>query len=170
VTLKRRELLASASRLAAVSPERWLPQRRQHLDSQVMRLRHAVLQDVAAKRRRLQELQSGLARSSPAGRMPAEREGLRRRRGALDAAARALVAARRGRLAAAQAQLGALSPLRTLERGYSITLDEATGAVVTSAAELTPGARLRTLLRQGQAVSEVVEVDGGGPGRDGSTG
>jgi len=169
LTLKRRELLASASRLAAVSPERRLPQMRQQLDAQVMRLRHAVLQDVALKRRRLQELQSGLARSSPAARLPAERESLRRRRAALDAAARALVASRRGRLAAAQATLNALSPLSTLERGYSITLDDSTGAVVTSTAGLTPGARLRTLLRQGRAVSEVVAVDGGDRSTDGGS-
>ena len=156
VTLKRRELVASTARLSAVSPQRRLPQLRQQLDAQVMRLRHAVLQDLNAKRRRLQELRSGLAASSPAQRLPAEREALLRRRGALAAATRALLAQHRGRLQAARAHLGALSPLRTLERGYSITLDDATGAVVTSAAGLLPGMRLRTRLREGEAVSEVV--------------
>jgi exodeoxyribonuclease VII large subunit len=170
LTLKRRELVASTSRLAAVSPERRLPQLRQQLDAQVLRLRHAVLQDVAVKRRRLDELRSALARSSPATRLPAEREALLRRRGALVAATRALLARDRAQLAAAQAHLGALSPLRTLERGYSITLDDASGAVVTSTAGLAAGVRLRTLLRQGQAVSEVVAVDGADTGADGSTG
>jgi exodeoxyribonuclease VII large subunit len=170
VAHKRRELQAASSRLAVVSPERRLPQMRQHLDAQVMRLRHAVLQDVAVKRRRLVELQSRLARSSPAVRLPAEREALLRRRGALVAATRALLAQHRARLQAAQAHLGALSPLRTLERGYSITLDVSTGAVVTSAAGLAPGVRLRTLLRQGRAVSEVVAVENPETGPDGSTG
>lgn len=159
LNLKRRELLASESRLTAVSPQRRLPQMRQELDGKVMRLRTALLQNVAARRRRLVELQSALARSSPAARLPAEREALRRRRAALLAAVRALLAERRARLQAAQAHVGALSPLRTLERGYSITLDAASGAVVTSAVGLAPGARLRTLLRRGQAVSEVVEVE-----------
>jgi exodeoxyribonuclease VII large subunit len=127
------------------------------------------LQDVAVKRRRLEELRSRLARNSPAARLPAEREALLRRRGALVAATRALLARHRARLAATQAQLGALSPLRTLERGYSITLDERTGAVVTSTAGLAAGVRLRTLLHQGQAVSEVVAVDRADPGSDGST-
>jgi exodeoxyribonuclease VII large subunit len=169
VTLKRRELSASSARLDAASPERRLPQMRQRLDGLSLRLRHAVLQDVALKRRRLEELRSGLARTSPQGRLPAERQALLRRRAALASAARALLAGRRARLGAAQAHLGALSPLRTLERGYSITLDEASGAVVTSASAVAPGTRLRTLLRQGEAVSEVVEVsppaDGNGSTR-----
>lgn len=156
VTLKRRELVASSSRLGAVSPQRRLPQMRQQLDAQMMRLRHALLQDVAGKRRRLQMLQSGLARTSPAARLPAEREGLRRRRAALSAAAAALLARRRAALGAATAQLGALSPLRTLERGYSITLDAASGAVVTDAARAPSGTRLRTRLHHGELESEVL--------------
>jgi len=170
VTLKRRELQSSSARLAAVSPERRLPALRQQLDAQAMRLRHALLQHVAVKRRRLHELQSDLARSSPQSRLPAEGEGLRRRRGALDAAARSLLGDRRARLGAAQAQLGALSPLRTLERGYSITLDVDSGAVVTSSAALAPGRRLRTLLREGAAVSRVTEVEPPAASGDGSTG
>jgi exodeoxyribonuclease VII large subunit len=164
VTLKNRELAAAASRLDAVSPSRRLPQLRQQLDALAMRLRHAVLDDVAVKRRRLVELQSRMAATSPALRVPAEREALLRRRGALTAVGRALVAQHRARLGAARAQLDALSPLRTLERGYSITLDEATGAVVTSSAGIATGARLRTLLRRGAAVSEVVAVEA--PGAD----
>jgi len=155
VTLKRRELVASSSRLGAVSPQRRLPQMRQHLDSQMMRLRHALLQDVAVKRRRLQALQSGLARTSPSARLPVEREALLRRRAALASAAAALLARRRAGLAAARAQLGALSPLRTLERGYSITLDARSGAVVTAADQAPPGTRLRTRLRHGEVESEV---------------
>jgi exodeoxyribonuclease VII large subunit len=169
VTLKRRELLSSSARLAAVSPARRLPQLRQQLDAQALRLRHALLQLLAVKRRRLVELQSSLARTSPQGRLPAEREGLRRRRAALDAAGRALLAGRRARLVAARAQLGALSPLRTLERGYSITLDAETERVVTSAAALAPGRRLRTLLREGAALSEVTEVVPPPAGPRGST-
>jgi exodeoxyribonuclease VII large subunit len=155
VTLKRRELVASAARLGAASPQRRIPQLRQQLDAQMMRLRHALLQDVAAKRRRLQVLQSGLARTSPSARLPLEREALRGRRAALSAAASALAARRRAGLNAATAQLGALSPLRTLERGYSITLDAASGAVVTAAEQAPPGTRLRTRLHQGEVESEV---------------
>jgi exodeoxyribonuclease VII large subunit len=164
LTLKRRELMASSSRLSGVSPERRLPQLRQQLDARALQLRHALLQHVAVKRRGLQELRASLARTSPSARLPAERQALLRRRGALEAAARALLAQRRGRLAAAQAQLGVLSPLRTLERGYSITLDAASGEVVATSAALAPGRRLRTLLREGAALSEVVEVEPPGGG------
>ncbi|HEV7677378.1 MAG TPA: exodeoxyribonuclease VII large subunit [Candidatus Dormibacteraeota bacterium] len=178
LTLKRRALVASQSRLGMVSPERRLPQMRQQLDSQVMRMRHAVLQDVGAKRRRLDALRSRLARTSPQGRVPAERQALLRRRAALVSAVRVLLARERARVDGARVHLGALSPLRTLERGYSITLDVDSGAVVTSAAQIGAGSRLRTLLRHGEALSAVVSAElpageeRGAPGTDqgGSTG
>ena len=156
VAIKRRELVSSTARLGSVSPVRRLPQMRQQLDSQMLRLRHALLQGAGVRRRGLDELRSRLARTSPAARLPVEREALLRRRAALASAGRAVTERQRARLAALQAHLGALSPLRTLERGYSITLDAGTGAVLTSAAHVAPGVRLRTVLREGEVVSEVV--------------
>jgi exonuclease VII large subunit len=46
-----------------------------------------------------------------------------------------------------------------LERGYSITLDASSGAVVTAAAQAPPGTRLRTLLHDGEVESEVQAGD-----------
>jgi exodeoxyribonuclease VII large subunit len=76
----------------------------------------------------------------------------------LIAAARRSVAARAGETATRSARLQALSPLSTLERGYSITADAATGAVVTDAASVAIGQRLRTRLRSGTLDSEVTGV------------
>ena len=86
-----------------------------------------------------------------------------RRRQSLRAMRRRFVEQARRRLAAWQAQqtqfaarLKLLSPLNVLERGYSITLDADSGAVLRSAADVTHGRRLKTRLKDG-SVSSVVE-------------
>ncbi|MCU0876567.1 MAG: exodeoxyribonuclease VII large subunit [Pirellulaceae bacterium] len=61
----------------------------------------------------------------------------------------------RQELVAAAARLEALSPLGVLARGYSVTLDERTGAVVRDASELSAGDLVRTRLAQGSFTSRV---------------
>ena len=70
-------------------------------------------------------------------------------------ASRAALTTRTGRLAA-------LSPRRTLERGYSITSDS-DGRVLTDAAAVPVGARLRTVLRHGNVESTVERVEPDSP-------
>jgi exodeoxyribonuclease VII large subunit len=53
------------------------------------------------------------------------------------------------------ATLSALSPLRVLERGYSLTTRAETGAVVRSIADVRPGDRLATRVADGTIVSRV---------------
>ena len=69
--------------------------------------------------------------------------------------------------------LDALSPLRVLKRGYSITRRAETRDVLRSAEALSPGDRIETLLAAGHIVSRVESVDartdpasaGGSPAR-----
>jgi exodeoxyribonuclease VII large subunit len=68
---------------------------------------------------------------------------------------------RRGEaLKALAGRLDALSPLRVLERGYSITY-ASDGHVVTDAAQLRPGARIRTRFRRGEATSRIEDIERG---------
>ena len=57
--------------------------------------------------------------------------------------------------------LDALSPLKVLERGYSVTKSAKTGDVIRSASQLANGDQLMTLLGRGRVTSrvEVVEND-----------
>jgi exodeoxyribonuclease VII large subunit len=61
----------------------------------------------------------------------------------------------RQQLAAVGGRLEALSPLKTLERGYSVTRLLPAGTVVRSAAEARPGDSLETLLQSGRLTSRV---------------
>jgi exonuclease VII large subunit len=119
-----------------MSPANRIAGMRQDVDRCSTQLRRALLQEVASKRHRLDLAVGG------------ER---------LPRAARALVTARVAAVDTRRARLEALSPRRTLERGYSITLTEA-GAAVLDAGGVTTGQRLRTLLRSGELESDVVAV------------
>lgn len=61
------------------------------------------------------------------------------------------------RLARAALALEALSPLKVLARGYSVTRDEA-GAVITDAAAVAPGEVIESILASGRLKSRVEEV------------
>jgi exodeoxyribonuclease VII large subunit len=60
---------------------------------------------------------------------------------------------RREALRQLEKRLNALGPEQVLARGYSITQDDATGAVLRSAAAVKPGQKLRTRLAQGEIKS-----------------
>jgi len=56
-------------------------------------------------------------------------------------------------LAATESRLLLLGPEQVLSRGYSITMDAATGKVLREAAKVKPGQKLKTRLQTGQILS-----------------
>jgi len=56
-------------------------------------------------------------------------------------------------LAATQSRLRLLGPEQVLSRGYSITMDAATGKVLRDAAQVKAGQRLKTRLKKGEVSS-----------------
>jgi exodeoxyribonuclease VII large subunit len=137
LTRKRRDAERLGARLSRVSPANRVAAMRVDVDRRATRLQRGLLQEVAAKRHRLDLAVGG------------ER---------LQRAARAAVAVRSAAIATRQARLAGLSPRRTLDRGYSITLTQA-GVAVTDARQVEPGARVRTLLRSGELHSDVVAAE-----------
>ena len=146
-------------RLDQLSPSRRVAGMRQEVDGRAARLRAALLAEVATKRRHLDRSQGTLELHSPLQRLPRQREGLEHRRARLSHRVAGLLERDRQGLQARGKQLAALSPLRVLERGYSITTDAASGRVLRDPAELAAGARLHTRLRRGSLESVVESVD-----------
>jgi exodeoxyribonuclease VII large subunit len=64
-----------------------------------------------------------------------------------------------GRVVSLAGRLEALSPLRTLERGYAIVLADKDGRVVVAGDQLEPGDRLRLRFARGNARVRVEEVE-----------
>jgi len=145
---------AASARLERLSPGQRLGGMRQDLDRRADLLRHALLLEVTAKRRRLDAARGALRDHQPSHRIAAARSAVARYRELLAAAGGRQVETRRAALAERGARLDALSPRRTLERGYSITLDSAS-RVVTTASAVRRGERIRTVLSSGELESDV---------------
>lgn len=69
-----------------------------------------------------------------------------------------LVREQQSQLAALSGKLETLSPLGVLGRGYSLTHDEATGKLITSAKKLKRDARIVTRLADGSVISTINEI------------
>jgi exodeoxyribonuclease VII large subunit len=136
--------------------------RRDRIKISSLRLRAALMQEAALKRRALDQQTSRFAVAHPSRRVEIERLRLTRSRELLDEAAERVTVARRASLTTRTARLAALSPRRTLERGYSITSD-ANGRVLTDASTVPVGARLRTVLRHGSLESTVDGIESDPP-------
>ena len=157
VAERRKELARLVSRLAYVSPKRRLERGWQRLDELNSRL------SIAPRR----SLSEGMGRSEATLRRWRSLNAvnlLRDRRERLGLALSRMSVAMGERMARSRAAwersdtaLRAMNPSRLLERGYSITVDEA-GAVITDAQDLTEGSHIRTRFRRGEALSEVREL------------
>jgi exodeoxyribonuclease VII large subunit len=91
-------------------------------------------------------------------RVKAGQQELLRLRSALAAIPSRELLRRRQRLDGLVARLRLLSPQNVLDRGYSLTLDAETGAVVRDVSGLIPGKRLHTRLQSGEVSSVVTRV------------
>jgi exodeoxyribonuclease VII large subunit len=136
--------------------------RRDHVRISSLRLRQALMQEASLKRRALDLQTSRFAVVHPSRRVEIERLRLHRAAERLQEATERVTVARRAALTTRSARIAALSPRRTLERGYSITSD-AGGRVITDASTAPLGARLRTVLQRGSVESTVDRVDPGTP-------
>jgi exodeoxyribonuclease VII large subunit len=147
------------------------------------RLDRELRQRVARYVERLDRASRDLARLSPMAQVARREEGLRDRRRRLDSAAAARLARSANALASTRApdrldralaerfasatralahraeRLTALSPDGVLARGYSITTDADSGAVIRSASETRPLKRIRVRLRSGHVGARVEEVE-----------
>ena len=120
------------------------------------------MQETSLKRRALDQQTSRFAVAHPSRRVEVERLRLHRASERLQEASVRVTVARRAALTTRAARLAALSPRRTLERGYSITSD-ADGRVLTDATAVPAGARLRTVLGRGSLESTVDQIDPDAP-------
>ena len=144
-------------RLARVHPRRLLEGHSQHLDELGEGLRVGVGRALHERRRSAGVLGQRLLASRPSARLGREARlqvDLRRR---LVAGVHARLAGQKERLTRLGDRLRLLSPEAVLARGYSITLDAASGSVVRDAESVQPGQRLISRLAAGQVISTVVD-------------
>jgi exodeoxyribonuclease VII large subunit len=118
----------------------------------------------AVARAELRALETRIYRAHPHRRILQQRGELAAARHRLEALIRPALARPRHAVDAAHGKLEALSPLRVLARGFSLT-QRADGHVITSAADVHPGDRIQVRLRDG-AIDATVEGSSQDRGQD----
>ncbi len=106
---------------------------------------------------RLKAMEGRVGLLSPQKILKNRREELSRQQAALLAGVQGLINRRIVEYTSAVDMLEALSPLKVLTRGYSITFLE--GKPLTNAADAAPGKTLETKLKHGNIISEVIKID-----------
>ena len=151
----RRELSRLTHRLGRAHPRRTLDDSFQRLDNQLDDLNRLAKQGVVARREHLRLASQRLLSLRPTALLARRRDqlGWLQRRLA-EVPSRAL-GKRAASLEQAASLLELLSPKSVLARGYSITRDAATGAVLRDAKNAKPGQMLRTHLHDGEISSTV---------------
>jgi exodeoxyribonuclease VII large subunit len=150
-------LLRAVRRLQRQHPLRWLQEQWQRLDDLQSGLQRAARHTYRAQQNTWQSLSNRLIRVKPSQIVARRRElalTLHRR---IREQVRLHLRTLRQRWHAAEAKLRLLAPQNVLDRGYSITMDAATGRVLQSAQDAQPGQTLRTRLKQGEVRSKVQE-------------
>ncbi|WP_319783794.1 exodeoxyribonuclease VII large subunit [Oceanisphaera sp. IT1-181] len=165
---QRRYLLQSGQLLARLSarlqlqhPRQQLQQQAQQLDQLQSRLQRAFRQRFSQAQQRLGQSKLRLSHQHPAQHLQSRRATLQALQQRLQTQMKTRLARGEHQLALAGSRLNAISPLATLARGYSITLNETNtqnSQVITAASQVQVGDKLRTRLAQGEVVSRVEQV------------
>ncbi len=115
----------------------------------------ALLRRVEVARQRLESIEQSYALRHPEERLSMLRQRLDDLTSRLLPAGERRLGRAREWLANAAGRLDSLSPLRVLERGYSVTTRAANGKIVRSSADVQPGDALNTRVRDGEIRSIV---------------
>ncbi|MBK7858370.1 MAG: exodeoxyribonuclease VII large subunit [Archangiaceae bacterium] len=143
-------------RIGRARPQARLQAVRERLAQASLRLHRAGNAMIRGQRAHLHELKVQLQSHAPRPKLHAERLRLRGEVERLAKLFKTKFARQHDRLHALERRLEALSPLKVLARGYSITRLQ-DGHVVTDVAQAPPGTRVRVLLNDEQELDAVVE-------------
>jgi exodeoxyribonuclease VII large subunit len=144
-----------AQRLARVHPRRQIQERLQYLDDLQAALLRCVRQGWRDQRTAWMNLRQRLGRVKPSTLLAQRHQKLHQLHGLMRERARHRWQELQARVAQLESRRRLLSPDNVLQRGYSITLDAASGRILRDAREARAGQRLRTRLKAGDVQSVV---------------
>ena len=145
-------------RLAQSSPAATVARQRDWLRNLQLVLAGAIRHELTTRERAVVALNTRLMQRSPAVVVQQSLHRLQTCSRRLDGAARRKLASLEQRLRLAARTLDSVSPLATLERGYSIVSDATTGKLLTRAQDTRPGALLKAKMSEGHILARVEEA------------
>lgn len=158
LAMEQRHCHQLAQRVRALHPRRRLNQQLQRIDDLQGALVRHVRQGLQERRRAVRNAQLRLGRLRPRQLVARRAESLSQLRRRLREQLRHTVHQLRSRSEAAAARLRLLGPEQVLARGYSITVDAATGEIIRDSAQAPMGKKIRSRLHKGSLASTVDET------------
>ena len=153
VFASRQLVVSLTQRMARMHPRRQLNEHLQRLDDLQTGLLRQTKQGVNERLVTWKNLASRLRQVRPKALLKQRRDVLQTTQKRLHDLARVQFKNFKSSLQTAESRLRLLGPEQVLARGYSITLDAATGKVLRDAATVKAGQRLKTRLKQGEVSS-----------------
>jgi exodeoxyribonuclease VII large subunit len=144
-------------RMAQAHPRKRLDESLQRLDDLQTTLLRCGKQGVRERQIACQNLATRLRQVRPKQLLKQRRELLEMNRHRLRELARVRFKDLKSNLAATESRLRLLGPEQVLSRGYSITMDAASGQVLRDAAKVKAGQKLKTRLAKGELTSRTEE-------------
>ncbi len=138
-------------------PAHRLAHTRQRLEKSTGRLIEAILSQTQLRKGNTQTLLQRLWRQLP--NLAVSQQNLAHLQARLTQSAPAQLERKHARLQSAIDLMERLSPLKVLQRGYSITLKAQSGEVITQASQVKPGDILQTQLGQGLILSRTIDIE-----------
>ncbi len=154
------QLESLTARLLRAHPRRQMNQHRQQLDDWQRSLVRSVVQDLRRHQLAARSLSQRLVRVKPSRVFASSRQLLTEQARRLAETARRELDSKRRQFRELETRLRLLSPDQVLERGYSITRDAETGAVIRDARQVPAGRKLKTRVQHGEIISVVERSDG----------
>jgi exodeoxyribonuclease VII large subunit len=150
VARAREDLETLTQRMARVHPQRRLAEQAQRLDDLSESLRRCGRQAVREQQVTWQNLAARLRLVRPGQLLRQHREHLEQSRRRLSELARGHLHETCNRWQTLASRLRLLGPVQVLARGYSITMDAASGEILRDAKQVKAGQRLKTRLKSGE--------------------
>ena len=144
-------------RLTRVHPQRWLAEQAQRLDDLHESLRRCAKRGAREQQVTWQNLVARLRLVRPGQSLKQQREQLHLNVRRLRELGKRQLAEAQSRFTVLESRLRLLGPEQVLARGYSITMDAATGKVLRDARSIKAGQKLRTRLKTGEISSRVAD-------------
>ena len=155
--LGQRRLMLERARTRLGDPRRLIDDRRQALDDLSERAARATGNASSRRRKDLQVVEGRLLRAHPQRRIADQRVAMGQLERRLSRLGSQLLAERRRPLESLASKLDALSPLKVLDRGYSLARGP-DGNVLRSCQGLTPGNAVTVTLRDGDLSTRIEEI------------
>jgi exodeoxyribonuclease VII large subunit len=158
IAMAARRLHQQGTDRATSLVQRSIGQGLQRIDDLEYHLRERMRAQIGERKRRARGLESRVRYFDPRPRLAADRRRLDAAASAAGHVIRLQVARRGGRMESLSGKLSQLSPLRILERGYAIVMNEA-GAIVKRSVEAPVGSSVQIRLAEGRLGAEVKSAE-----------